>query len=90
MLNSPDDQSNCPLKFSYDTFGSWYTVHSDVWEEIEDIRFLGTAGANKLQKLCIWQEKCDHTTCAYQQELVRALLATSTSVDPKQAVASHS
>lgn len=86
MLNSIDNKNNCPLKFSYDTFGNWYTVGSDVWQDIEDKRFLGSAGVTKLQKLCTWQEKCDHTTCEYQKELVRALFATTTSFDPRKSV----
>lgn len=84
MYNSPEQKKNCSLGFSYIPYGSSFLVTSDVSQDIMDRAFLSVSGVKRIKELCSKQETCDHTTCAYKQELIRALEATTCVFDPKQ------
>jgi hypothetical protein len=77
-------KDSCPLQFSYTRFGDWYVVSSGVWEDIFDILFLGSAGSERLQKKCAWQDACDHTICLYQKELLGLLSVKDTTFFSKK------
>ncbi|MCX6824547.1 MAG: hypothetical protein NT085_05510 [candidate division SR1 bacterium] len=73
MRSTPQEEKNCSLGFSYTSFGHGFIVTTDTPVLAHDNLFNGAAAATRLQKHCRTQTQCDHTICAYKQELVRLL-----------------
>lgn len=84
MYTTSKQKENCPFDFTYDSFGYWYLVYSDIFEKPEDKIFHWISGIERLQKNCTSQTTCDHTTCEYKKELIIALQTKNLHIHPKE------
>lgn len=84
MYSTPEQKKNCSLGFSYIPYANAFLVTSDISKNIIDRVFLSTSGAKRVENLCAQQTSCDHTTCEYKQEIIRALEATTCVCYPKK------
>ena len=83
IRSTSDQEAACPLKFSYGPFGFWFVVVSDFPKDQAERVFQWSSGPDRVKKLCERNTQCDHIHCEYQQELIRAMCAVDSSVDPR-------
>jgi len=81
MRSTSEQEENCPLHFSYMSYGNWFIVTTNTPSLAHDNLFNWSSSAKRLQEHCL-QTQCDHATCAYKQELVRALNSNTIVFNP--------